>query len=170
LSSSTDQNERKLAESQLRILQRGPDGWQLASAFLNSPYKEVRFYGPLTYTIKLNSGDNISFEEAAFLLEQLMAQFIHMVSRNESAFVVLKMCSTLALFFLKFPQVWPYCAKHCICSLAIERMISFKDLEHAAPTVEFLGRLDLLRYMYAIQFLAAIADEASKANPDNGAQ
>ena len=41
-------------QEQLQALQRSPDGWQLADAFLGSSDDKVRFFGALTFTVKLN--------------------------------------------------------------------------------------------------------------------
>ena len=50
-------NSRLVAviQSKLQLLQKSPDGWQLADALLNSNDDKVRFFGALTFTIKLNS-------------------------------------------------------------------------------------------------------------------
>src|SRR5205814_299355 len=39
----------------LHRLQRSPEGWQLADALLRSDDEKVRFFGALTFTVKLNS-------------------------------------------------------------------------------------------------------------------
>lgn len=39
----------------LQKLQRSPEGWQLADALLESNDEHVRFFGALTFTIKLNA-------------------------------------------------------------------------------------------------------------------
>lgn len=42
-------------EATLRVLQRSPQGWEIGDALLNSNDENVRFFGALTFTIKLNS-------------------------------------------------------------------------------------------------------------------
>ena len=42
-------------QSKLQLLQKSSDGWQLADALLNSDDDKVRFFGALTFTVKLNS-------------------------------------------------------------------------------------------------------------------
>jgi hypothetical protein len=39
----------------LQRLQRSPEGWQLADALLSSEEERVRFFGALTFTVKLNA-------------------------------------------------------------------------------------------------------------------
>jgi hypothetical protein len=42
-------------EATLRILQRSPQGWEIADALLKSNDEQVRFFGALTLTVKLNA-------------------------------------------------------------------------------------------------------------------
>lgn len=48
---------KKIAETEatLRVLQRSPQGWDLADALLGSQDEQVRFFGALTFTVKLNA-------------------------------------------------------------------------------------------------------------------
>lgn len=48
---------KKISETEatLRVLQRSPQGWEIADALLNSEDEQVRFFGALTFTIKLNA-------------------------------------------------------------------------------------------------------------------
>jgi hypothetical protein len=42
-------------EATLRVLQRSPQGWEIGDALLNSTDENVRFFGALTFTVKLNA-------------------------------------------------------------------------------------------------------------------
>jgi hypothetical protein len=42
-------------EATLRVLQRSPQGWEIADALLKSNDEQVRFFGALTLTVKLNA-------------------------------------------------------------------------------------------------------------------
>lgn len=48
---------RKIPETEatLRILQRSPQGWEIGDALLNNTDENVRFFGALTLTVKVNS-------------------------------------------------------------------------------------------------------------------
>lgn len=50
-------NAKKITETEatLRVLQRSPQGWDIGDALLNSTDENVRFFGALTFTIKLNA-------------------------------------------------------------------------------------------------------------------
>lgn len=51
-------NAKKISETEatLKVLQRSPQGWEIADALLNNSTDEnVRFFGALTFTVKLNA-------------------------------------------------------------------------------------------------------------------
>lgn len=50
-------NPKKISETEatLKVLQRSPQGWDIADALLNSSDQNVRFFGAHTFTVKLNS-------------------------------------------------------------------------------------------------------------------
>ncbi|KAL8946115.1 MAG: hypothetical protein Q9222_007443, partial [Ikaeria aurantiellina] len=55
-------------QSSLQRLQRSQNGWQLADSLLQSHDEKVRFFGVLTFTIKINSdcqGDAVSYDDRA---------------------------------------------------------------------------------------------------------
>jgi hypothetical protein len=51
----------KIAKIQetLQRLQRSPEGWQLANSLLSSNDEKVKFFGALTFTVKLNSDASV---------------------------------------------------------------------------------------------------------------
>jgi len=46
-------------QDQLQTLQRSSDGWQLADALLDQDDVNVRFFGALTFTVKLNNDGSV---------------------------------------------------------------------------------------------------------------
>jgi hypothetical protein len=44
----------KLVQERLQELQRLPQGWQLAQGLLDDPDSNTRFFGALTFTVKIN--------------------------------------------------------------------------------------------------------------------
>jgi len=42
-------------EATLRVLQRSPQGWEMGDVLLNSADENVRFFGALTLTVKVNA-------------------------------------------------------------------------------------------------------------------
>jgi hypothetical protein len=60
------------AENRLRLIQRSPQGWELADALLSRSDDNLRFFGALTFTIKLN---NDSWVLSRFRLGQAYSIF-----------------------------------------------------------------------------------------------
>ena len=46
-------------QEQLQTLQRSNDGWQLADALLGYDDLNIRFFGALTFTVKLNNDGSV---------------------------------------------------------------------------------------------------------------
>lgn len=57
----TPGNPRTIAQvdDQLKLLQHSPEGWQLADALLGSDDANVRFFGALTFQVKLNNDGSV---------------------------------------------------------------------------------------------------------------
>jgi hypothetical protein len=49
-------------QDQLQQLQRSSEGWQLADALLADPDDKVRFFGALTFTVKLNNDGSVQHQ------------------------------------------------------------------------------------------------------------
>ncbi|KAJ4311563.1 member of the karyopherin-beta [Neodidymelliopsis sp. IMI 364377] len=84
-------NARKISQNEatLRVLQRSPQGWEIADALLKSDDEQVRFFGALTLTVKLNADSNdLTEEHSAQLLSTLIH---HVVSRPTSSVATRKL-------------------------------------------------------------------------------
>jgi uncharacterized protein YjeT (DUF2065 family) len=61
-------NAKKISQNEatLRVLQRSPQGWEIADALLKSSDEQVRFFGALTLTIKLNADSCVLYQDRRF--------------------------------------------------------------------------------------------------------
>lgn len=57
--SAKDSREINVIQEQLQTLQRSADGWRLADALLASQNATSRFFGALTFTVKLNTDGSV---------------------------------------------------------------------------------------------------------------
>lgn len=48
-------------DDQLKLLQHSAEGWQLADALLGSSDVNVRFFGALTFQVKLNNDGSVRY-------------------------------------------------------------------------------------------------------------
>ncbi|KAK9367830.1 armadillo-type protein [Lipomyces kononenkoae] len=106
-------NPQKIYQTQqeLQVLQKSPEGWNLANILLSSADPNVRFFGALTYTVKLNSDwQSLSPESLPQLLLQLLNWFL--AHSRGPRFITQKLAATLLLAVIKFPElsnsIWPY--------------------------------------------------------------
>lgn len=46
-------------DDQLKLIQNSPDGWQMADGLMRSDDDKVRFFGVLTFQVKLNNDGSV---------------------------------------------------------------------------------------------------------------
>jgi len=56
-------------EATLRVLQRSEHGWEMANALLSSSDDYVRFFGALTFTVKLNADSLVAVFGSHFSIQ-----------------------------------------------------------------------------------------------------
>lgn len=160
-------NARKIAETEatLRVLQRAPQGWELADALLGNKDEQVRFFGALTFTIKLN-------QDAAGLSEddsrQLLQKFIHhLVAKPAISIATRKLCSTMAMYFCKPLSVWTRCIRSLVCSFNRQAPVLDDSLDEMPSTWDLLPNLTSGQLLCLLEFAMDVADEAKKLQGAN---
>ncbi|KAF2731242.1 ARM repeat-containing protein [Polyplosphaeria fusca] len=147
-------------EATLRILQRSAHGWDIADALLNNPDENVRFFGALTFTIKLNADSaGLSDEDSRQILSKLIS---HLVSRSESGASTRKLCSTLAQYFCKPISSWVHCIRSLALSFAHGQLILDDSIESYPSTWEVLPQLSDAQLLLLLDFAMVLADEAKR--------
>ncbi|KAF2106783.1 armadillo-type protein [Lophiotrema nucula] len=147
-------------EATLRVLQRSPQGWDIGDALLNSTDENVRFFGALTFTIKLNADSaGLSEEDSRQLLSKLIH---HLATHPSSSISTRKLCSTLAQYFCKPISNWTHCIRSLALSFAQQHAILDDALENYPPTRDILLRLSDQQIMALLEFAMNMADEAKK--------
>ncbi|SLM38968.1 Importin-beta, N-terminal domain [Lasallia pustulata] len=74
-----------LVQDTLQKLQRSQDGWQIADALLQSPNDKVRFFGALTFTIKINQDwASVDAASAILLLQRLLSWLVRLVAKGDA--------------------------------------------------------------------------------------
>lgn len=147
-------------EATLRVLQRSPQGWEIGDALLKSDDEQVRFFGALTLTVKLNADSNeLSEEHSAQLLSTLVH---HLVSRPSSSIATRKVSSTLAQYFTKPISVWSQCIRSLVISFATQQPSLDDALEGRPSTWDSLPQLSDEQLLVLLDFAMNLADEAKK--------
>ncbi|KAF2231894.1 ARM repeat-containing protein [Viridothelium virens] len=105
-------------QEKLQTLQRSNDGWQLADTLLRSDDQNVRFFGALTYTVKINQTTTFERTDADNLIDKLLEWIKRQILLNEGPLVMKKLCSTLAVMFLRREVTWTEILGHLMHSLS----------------------------------------------------
>ncbi|KAH7348156.1 armadillo-type protein [Pyrenochaeta sp. MPI-SDFR-AT-0127] len=147
-------------EATLRVLQRSPQGWEIGDALLKSDDEQVRFFGALTLTVKLNADSSELTEEHS---EQLLSTLIHhLVSRPTSSIATRKVSSTLAQYFTKPISGWTECIRSLAVSFIVQQPILDEALDNHPSTWELIPQLSDDQLLVLLDFSMNLADEAKK--------
>ncbi|KAB2576968.1 Importin-beta [Lasiodiplodia theobromae] len=150
-------------EKDLQQLQRSPQAWQIADALLGSSDVNVRFFGALTFTVKLTSDPQSLDEDAANeLLFRLIGWLVKLVSEGEKDLVTRKLCTTLVQFFLNGNVTWNHCARQLVCSFVKGEAILTSDLEHYPPTNQLIGGLAVPQVVTLLWFGSNLVEESKR--------
>ncbi|KAF2788585.1 hypothetical protein K505DRAFT_255178 [Melanomma pulvis-pyrius CBS 109.77] len=147
-------------EATLRVLQRSPQGWEIGDALLHSSDENVRFFGALTFTVKLNA-DSASLNEHD--AQQILYKLIqHLISHPSSSVSTRKLCSTLALYCSKPVSTWNQCLRSLAVSFAQRQPILDNALDEYASIWDILPILTDEQLHVLLEFAMSMADEMKK--------
>ncbi|KAF2008848.1 ARM repeat-containing protein [Aaosphaeria arxii CBS 175.79] len=155
-------NAKKISETEatLRVLQHSPQGWEIADALLNNSDENVRFFGALTFTIKLNNDSASLSEEHS---QQLLSKLIyHLVSRDGTSVSTRKLCSTLAQYFSKPVSTWENCIRSLVLSFAQKQPVLDDDLDSQPSTWDVLPQLSDNQVLILLDFAMNLSEEVKK--------
>ncbi|RDH29475.1 importin 13 [Aspergillus welwitschiae] len=124
----------KAIQEHLQSLQKSPQAWLIANQLLSESSTDLRFFGALTFTVKINHDwQSLSPEEAQELLGRLIDHYVFLVNGGERPLVIRKLASSLATIFLKPNAPW----SRALCNLAA----SLADGKHVSE--EYCKSIDL---------------------------
>ncbi|KZM19516.1 hypothetical protein ST47_g9340 [Ascochyta rabiei] len=134
-------------EATLRVLQRSSQGWEIADALLKSDDEQVRFFGALTLTVKLNADSNeLNEEHSAQLLSTLIV--------SPSSFPTIILGSDA--------EVWGLCIRSLVVSFAAQQPVLDDALDSHPSTWDLLPQLSDDQLLVLLDFAMNLADEAKK--------
>lgn len=152
----------------LQKLQRSPEGWQLAQSLLGSKEETVRFFGALTFIVKLNTDPkSLSNDDAQALLQNIIGWLIQSLEKGEGAVVVRKLCSVLAAYFLQFSQSWTRCVKHLLYCLCLGRATTYSDIGDAPDSTVLIQRLSSDKAVIIFWFISTLVEDVGKMDSNS---
>ncbi|KAK9450513.1 armadillo-type protein [Limtongia smithiae] len=155
-------------QQELQVLQKSPEAWELANLMLSSPEPNVRFFGALTYTVKLNNDCNLaSVSEFGQLVSQLLSWFL--LHRGGPQFITQKLASSLLLAIVRFPafasQSWPFPVYDVFFSLLKNSVVvGTRVPESANNFVVDVAQLTPADLEIALLFCTTFAEEIVRAD------
>ncbi|KAK9478490.1 armadillo-type protein [Lipomyces japonicus] len=155
-------DSQKIHETQheLQQLQKSAEGWQLANMMLQSDVANVRFFGALTYTVKLNT-DWTSVPESMIpeLISTLLSWFVRTWSGPR--FISQKLASTLVLAMVKFAKIWADPVLDVMMSIDQDRPCYGSTVNNEAQLDMCLTRLGT-KVGSVFMFCATVAEEIGR--------
>ncbi|MCJ1394195.1 hypothetical protein MMC18_007073 [Xylographa bjoerkii] len=155
---------RQIAEIQqaLQTIQKSTEGWALADALLQSNDANVRFFGALTFTIKINTDWLSLGNNTSKLLETLLSWLIRLVAAKERPLVVRKLGSALVAHFLQPAAHWTRCVRHVICCFYTTSVLLETEIDKLPPTTNLIQNLNAFQIMATLWFATTLVEEAGK--------
>lgn len=152
----------------LQTYQRSQQGWHLADQLLQSQDPHVRFFGALTFTVKINNDwDSLAAPDTAALLDRLLQWLVRLANAGEGALVLRKLCSTLVTYFFRPSVKWDHCVRHIVCSMITGDILFPETVSTMGTLGDILTKLTSLEVTVVLWFATALVEEVSKINPDS---
>ncbi|KAF2434747.1 ARM repeat-containing protein [Tothia fuscella] len=153
-------------DNDIRQMQRSPGGWEMANFLLGRNNTHVRYFGALTFQIKINSdSENLSDEDIAMIGQQLVTWLVRLAENGEGKMVLQKLCSTLAVYYLLQKKAHAdACVRTLLASFATNAPTSPKDVAQLTSDAiaQLITTLSPDRLTLALWFCRNLTEEANK--------
>ncbi|EMR90718.1 putative importin 13 protein [Botrytis cinerea BcDW1] len=161
------QRVSKIQET-LQKLQRSPAGWELANGLLGSNSENVKFFGALTFTIKLNTdSQSLKDDDAQIVLQQIIGWLIKCLNSGCGPLVVRKLCTTLVTYFLHFSSSWARCISHLTYCLCLGEAVPYHKIEDAPAMAALAQNLPDDKSLAILWFSATLVEEVGKTDSNS---
>ncbi|KAF7561900.1 hypothetical protein G7046_g2239 [Stylonectria norvegica] len=150
-------------QSTLSRLQSSPQAWLMARELLARPDDKVKFFGALTIIIKLNTeSSSLTDDDANELLLCLIAWYLDSLGQGTGLFVVRKLSSALATFFLHFHRLWRRFVRHLVICLVSGRPSHLPLVEEGPDSNSLIQQLSSTQAQAALWVLSNVLEDVSK--------
>ena len=171
LYSSSDPLVVNETQSQLQAIQRERE-WQIAETLLQSDDQNVRFFGALTWLVKINQdGASLSEDDLQQLQATLLNWTVQLASRGESILVLRKLCSVLVGFFMLAKVDWRLCIRHIIVCFRHGQVFDTETAvtmyPSAHPLADLLESLSIKQKDFVLAFTTSLTEDAARVEHGN---
>lgn len=113
----------------LKAIQKTHGSFVLADQLMNSADANVRFFGALTFAVKVNRDwSSLTSVDGKDLLHRLLFWFVRCVNGKDISLVVRKLCSALVALFKQTAGEWALCMKHAIACLVNDLVVDYDSI------------------------------------------
>ncbi|KAF7591246.1 hypothetical protein BBP40_001807 [Aspergillus hancockii] len=158
----------KAIQEHLQTLQKGPQAWLIANNLLSDESTDLRFFGALTFTVKINQDwQQLNEGEARELLGRLIDHYVLLVNGGERPLVVRKLASSLATIFLKQNSPWNHALWNLATSLANGKHLSEEQCQSFDLQDAVLPAMSERQVVSLLYFSNILAEEIHRWNPES---
>ena len=111
--------------------------------------------------------ESLEPDSAQSLLYRLVSWLIRLISQSEGPLVVRKICSTLVVFFLRFPSSWELCVRHLLCSLYKGDAVPLTSIDQYPATPALVRALNKSQAVAALWFISTLVEDVGKTDSNN---
>jgi hypothetical protein len=108
--------------------------------------------------------ESLSEGDIPVLRNRLIGWLVKLVNEGSPKLVVKKLCSTLAVFFVRFPESWIDCIRHILCCFAAGHVEEFVDFP---PLTVLLQSVNPDAKLATLWFAAILVEEVGKIDTKN---
>lgn len=145
----------------LQKRQRESDGWQLANALLSSHEANVRFFGALTFIVKINQ-ETLNVVAASEVLHKLLEWLISRAEASETSLVLNKLSSALVTLFVQPHTEWERPVRHLLCCFASHKVMSQSSTADQPSNDDLLCVLSEAQLTAMLTFVTTLAQDTNK--------
>ncbi|KAL3452856.1 armadillo-type protein [Aspergillus insuetus] len=158
----------KVIQEHLQTLQKGPHAWVIANSLLADESTDLRFFGALTFTVKVNHDwQQLSSDDARELIGRLIDHYVFLVNGGERPLVIRKLASSLATIFLKAGAPWTRAILSLGASLAGGKYISEENCQSITLQDAILPALAENQVISLLYFSNILAEEINRLGSES---
>ncbi|POS85654.1 hypothetical protein EPUL_001440, partial [Erysiphe pulchra] len=144
-------------------IQLSPKGWELANTLLNRREEQVKFFGALTFIVKLNTdGKSLSEDDAQLVLITIIDFLIKWINSGEGPLLGRKLCSALVTYFLQFPSSWSNCVRHLFYCFSSNKALPYSAFENTLEPEILIQTLTDKKSKVIFWFASNLVEDLSK--------
>ena len=167
-------------DAALKTAQKSAGAFHLADVLLTSSDPNVRFFGALTFMVKINKDWYVSRRscsakcvtqndrgtldplDAEEVLNRLLDHLASAVTAGERSLMIIKICSALVAIFRRDSDRWTLCVSHVVRSISAGRKSPYPVDGDTSP--EQIDTLNGPQILAVVWFATTLLEEISKAD------